>query len=442
MPIVTHLLHIGSMKEQRAKADDLRRNGRFEEAAHEYAALWPDGDRWTGWGYAHCLRKLGRTSEALGVAREVQALAPDFRFGRSVYAWALYDQTRGTDILEPQHFAAAKTIVDLMTSDEHAYTSTTPYVVTVLRVAEAWSDRRRDVRALEWLDKLDPTRLSTEPRSQSDETGRTRELASARERYYSVRTRALERLDRWKDCLDVANRGLVECHPLHHDNDIWFRRRIALAKLHMGHPQDALADLEQLAARKPVSFIQTDIAEAAWAAGDIERTYKHALQALQAPGEIHFKLGAVQLLARVLWHRREPDLARLHLALCLAVRGTMGWKPSDDLTTLGAQWSVDQAHRDPTTILKELRSLWQRWNEELTPRRVGTVVRMFPHGRAGFIRSDDRQEFFFDARDCKSPRFQPAEGTRVTFITRPGFDRKRQRSTIVACDVRTVLSAS
>src|SRR5207244_5406340 len=62
----------------RAKADELRKGGLFDEAAPEYAAIWPDGDKWTGWGYAFCLRKLGRSQDALRVAREVHMLDPAF----------------------------------------------------------------------------------------------------------------------------------------------------------------------------------------------------------------------------------------------------------------------------------------------------------------------------------------------------------------------------
>ena len=440
--MLTSALRTGPMKQQRprAKADELRRSGRFDEAAKEYAALWPDGDPWTGWGYAYCLRKLGRSSEAVEVAREVHTLAPAFRFGRSMYAWALYDGIRGIDVPESELLTAAETIVRLAGSDEQAYSPTSPFVATVLRVAKAWAMRGRDVRVLEWLNKLDPTQLPTEPHSWSDETGRKRELASARERYYAIRTHALERLRRWQECLEVTNRALTDCGPLHHDNDVWFARRVALAKLNLGRPHEALAELEGLAARKSTPFMQTDIAKAAWTAGDVERTFKHALQALQAAGDIRFKLEAVRLLAEVLWRRGEVDYARTHLALCVALRNSKGWKPNEELTKLATSWEVSRILGDPNPILSELRLLWKRWNDDLAPRRTGTIVRMFPHGHAGFIRSDDSGQFYFDIRDWEDRRSKPSEGARVTFNTRPGFDRKRQRSTTVACEVRTASS--
>ncbi len=420
---------------QRTRADELRKSGHFDEAAAEYAAIWPDSDPLIGWGYAHCLRKLGRTQDAIKVARDVHTMAPDFRLGRDVYAWALYDSIRSTDVPGPEMLAVAETITSLRGLDEQAYARTSPFVATVLRVARGWAKLGRNARALEWLDKLNPTQLSTEPRIWSDEAGRKRELASARERYYSIRTRALERLGRWQECLETTSHALADCGPLHHDNDVWFARRIALAKLRLGQPQEALAELEQTAARKPTPFLQADIAKAAWAAGDTVRTFKHALQSLQAPRDIRFNLEAVRLLAEVLWRRGEVDLAKRHLSLCIAERRSQGWKPSGELSMLATSWGVVGIPDDPNSILNELRPLWKRWNNDLVPRRSGVIVKLFPHGRAGFIRSDDNGQFYFDARDWKDYKSKPAEGSHVTFATRPGFDRRRQRSTTVACEV-------
>src|SRR5712664_4432791 len=113
----------------RAKADELRRGGQFEEAAQEYAAIWPDGDKWTGWGYAFCLRKLRRSQDALPVAREVHTLEPAFAMGRSILAWTLHDvHVRGVDPSEERMRRAAHEIVVLTRSDEQRYEKTSPFV--------------------------------------------------------------------------------------------------------------------------------------------------------------------------------------------------------------------------------------------------------------------------------------------------------------------------
>jgi tetratricopeptide (TPR) repeat protein len=352
----------GSVTQQtsRAKADELRKSGRFEEASAEYALLWPDDDIWTGWGYAHCLRKAGRCKEALEIAKAVHSLDPDFRFGRSIYAWTLYDvYIRGSTSPEPEVLKAGQTVVQL-TNDDQAYAATSALAITVLHVAKLWARKGRDLRVLEWLEKLDANRLPLDPGKGADQRGRPRELASRKEQYYSLRTHSLERLGRWRECLDTATGALSECGRLHHDNDIWFARRIALAKQKLGKPQEALTELQHLLERKAVAFLHTDIAGAAWDAGNYDCAFKHALHALLAPQDIGFKLEAAQLMAQVLWNRGEEDHARSHLQLCLAVREARGWKLTEDLIKLKSTWNLNGPRGDPGTLLQELRPLWEQ----------------------------------------------------------------------------------
>lgn len=429
----------GSVTQQtsRAKADELRKSGRFEEASAEYALLWPDGDIWTGWGYAHCLRKAGRCKEALEIAKAVHSLDADFRLGRSIYAWTLYDvYIRGSTSPEPEVLKAGQTVVQLK-NDNQAYAATSALAITVLHVAKLWARKGRDLRVLEWLEKLDANRLPLDPGKGADERGRPRELASRKEQYYSLRTHSLERLGRWQECLDTATRALSECGRLHHDNDIWFARRIALAKQRLGKPQEAATELQHLLERKPVAFLHTDIASAAWDAGDYSCAFKHALQALLAPQDVGFKLEAARLMAECLWKRGDEDHARKHLRLCLAVREARGWKLTEDLTKLQSTWELSGPLGGPESLLEELRPLWERWREELSPRIAGVITRILPSGHAGFIRGEGKRDFYFDARDWKEPKARLSEGIRVTFATKPSFDRKHQRPTVVACEVRT-----
>jgi hypothetical protein len=355
-----------------------------------------------------------------------------------MYAWCLYDvHIRGADAPEPDVLNAAQTIVRLVAFDEQAYDpAKIPFVATVLRVANACDVRQRDREALKWLDKLDPMRLPTNAFRGHDSKGREQEMASPREKYYSIRTRALERLGLWQECLNTAGHALGNCGPFHHDNDIWFARRIAISKVRLGQAAEALPELEQLAARKPTGFIHTDIATAAWQIGDTERTFKHALLAALAPQKIGFKLHPVQLLAEILWRRGDVELARTHLQLCIAGRVSNGWKVQEDLKILSNTWDVKEPIGDVQGLLKQLEPLWRTWSGELNPRQTGMIQKILPHGRAGFIRSEGNQQFYFNTRDWQDRRSKPTEGIRVTFLTRTGFDPKRQLPSTVACDVR------
>jgi tetratricopeptide (TPR) repeat protein/cold shock CspA family protein len=427
-----------SNRTARTRAEGLRKAGDFEQAAAAYAALWSGADLWTGYWYAHCLRKAGLAKDAYAVAKEVYARNPQFKPGRSICAWTLYDvYIRPAASPDPQVLKAAEGIVRL-TAGDNAYAPTSPLTMSVLRVAKLWAAKPRDLSALQWLDKLDPARLPTEPRKGGiDEKGQPRELASFREDYYSIRSRSLARLGRWEECLQAATKGLSDCGQLHYGNDVWFARRIALAKQKLGQAPEALAELQRLLPRKPAGFMHTNVAAAAWECGDAALTFKHCLLALLAPDDIGFKLDAALLLAHVLWQRGETAPARTHLSLCLAVRESREWKTSNDVMKLASDWDVSGPRRDPEDLLRELRPLWKRWSEELNPRQTGVIQQVFSHGGAGFIRpTNGGEDLYFNTRDWREHRSKPAAGTHVSFVTKPSFNHKQNRQTIVACEIR------
>lgn len=421
----------------RATADSLRKAGQFAEAAEAYAAVWPDGDKWTGWAYALCLRKLKRSQDAANVAKVVVELAPDFDLGRSVYAWALSDTIRAAEELTPDLLHRAETIVELTAKSDTVYDAVSPFVPTVLRTARLLVRKGKNKQVLEWLQHLDPNRLRSDEFPTVDAEGKLRKLASQRERYHSLKTLALEKLERWEECLAAAEVALTACSPLHHDNDIWFSRRAARAKINIGDCDEGIEELTKLAARKPTSFIYCDIAEAAWKLDDPERALTNCLLALQSPGEIGYKLAALLLLARVLWRGDKKDEARRHLALYMSYRKERGWHIPGEVNAMAAEWNPLPEVHDANSLLRELKTTWREWSRSTETRRSGIVQTLLPHGRAGFIIAGDHERFFFDTRDWKDKRSKPTQGSRVSFTTKPSFDRKRQKPSVVACDIRS-----
>lgn len=365
-------------------------------------------------------------------------LAPNFDLGRSVYAWALFDTIRIATEVTPDLLQRATKIVELTTNSATAYEGVSPFVPTVLAVARLLTRKARHHRVLEWLGRLDPCRLRGEEFAIVDPRGRPRKLASHRERYYGLKTHALERLERWHECLVAAQEAIEVCKPLHYDNDIWFARRIARSKVNLGSGTEGIAELEKLGLRKPKSFLYIDIAEAAWRIEDYDRALRNSLLALRADGDIGFKLAAVLLLARLLWRAGKEGDARLHLTFYIACRREKGWQVPPDVRALAEEWGGLPQGSDATLLLKQLQPAWLDADSSTQVRRVGVIEKVFHHGRAGFIRATGQERFFFDVRDWKSSgQGKLRQGVRITFVTKPSFDRKRGIPTVVACDIRS-----
>jgi tetratricopeptide (TPR) repeat protein len=355
--------------------------------------------------------------------------------GRSVLAWAAFDVIRSAEELTHTELALARRVVRLLERETTNHEKTSPYVPTVLRVARHLAERRRHSQALAWLAKLDAARLGNDEFQIQDQRGKHRRLASHRERYFSLKTVCFEKLERWEECLGAAESAIRACGELHHDNDIWFARRIARSKVNLGRPEEGLKELELLAKRKPASFIFADIAAAADKLGQSDRVFSACLDALSAPGDMEFKLEPLLRLARGLWAKGQHDQARKHLALYMAVRKANAWSVNKEAQTLAEQWTID-GDVDVAATISELRPTWRPSGSSDGARKNGVVDSILPHGKAGFIVTAEKERYYFETRDWRNRKTKPSRGSRVSFATRPSFDRKRNRESVVAFDIR------
>lgn len=430
------------MQNRRAKADELRKAGEYVAAAEAYAAVWPDGDPWTGWGLAFCLRKLKRSREALAVANDLLQLSPDFEYGRSVYGWAVYDLIRECDELTVEIAHHAQAVIDQALGSASKYQPVNPFVPIVLRAAKLYANKGKYAQVLQLLQHLQPDLLGTEEFAVTDAKGRERKLASQWERYQGLRTGALEKLGRWEECLIAAELAMSSCVPLHHDNDVWFARRAARSKIHLGRENEGMTELSALAARKPTAFIYHDIADAEWTRGNLDKAFSACVLALRAKGEIAYKLPALLLMTRILWAQGRHDEARRHLSLYMSYRKSREWRVPGVIMGLASEWGVGDAAEPVGALMRELEATWRNWESSQEERSCGVVDGLLPHGRAGFIRSIDHQRYYFDTRDWADRHTTPRKGARVSFAKKPSYDRKRNRSTVVACNIRAELGVS
>ena len=51
-----------------------------------------------------------------------------------------------------------------------------------------------------------------------------------KENWFAYKTKALLKLGEWQECFDTSKNALEVLDNFHYSNDIWFARRIALAK--------------------------------------------------------------------------------------------------------------------------------------------------------------------------------------------------------------------
>ncbi len=417
----------------RKEANGHRKARRYAEAVRTYAALWrieDARDAWDGWGYAFCLDKVGETRQALDVCREAYRLDPEHRPTRQLYARCIYLlELKGAEGDPTRMQRAADGVCKLVSQDDEY----APYVVpAVLAVANELKRRGRYADVLAWLDRLDASRLSVEPFEFARE-GRTSKGPSDAQRYWGLRCKALFETGAHAACREaVAEAMLAVPHPVN-DGDVWLHRLAALSSAAEGEAAAAYEELSKLLGKKPVWFLEYDLAGLARDLGREDDAWRHLLRVLLDRAPFGLRVGAFERASEWLEADGDAAAAAEHLSVALAIRTSEGWPVRGALQqraqALGA--SPSPSLRD---AIRALVPVWKERLDALEPRLRGTILQVIADGRAGFIQADDGESYYFRASDLHGASVEA--GLAVTFRTAPGFDRKKNRATVNAVDIR------
>ena len=167
-----------------------------------------------------------------------------------------------------------------------------PYVKTIFRVIDYIIKSRASYPAndiINWVDKLDMNGLSQEPFTFIGDDQKHREIQSDQEKWFAIKTKALEKNGVYEECIELCEKALLNISKFHYSNDIWFKRRIALSKAHLGDKRKAADELEVLLQNKKEWFIQHELARIHYDLGNIEKALKFAIEAALNFGKNEYK---------------------------------------------------------------------------------------------------------------------------------------------------------
>lgn len=421
---------MATVDELKQQADQLRKEKRFAEALPLYRELWEKHreacNEWDGWKYAQCLAKEKKYTQALDVNREVYRMSPDFQVNNNAYGWAIYHTEISVDKVrdENRYLRAAEAILKLCKQDDPY----SPYVRTVLAVAKYFQNPFNAHAMVQWLTKVDGKKLRDEVFSFTDPNGNLREQASDKERYYAGLSKALLELEDYQACIDVSEEALTEIGKMHYDNDIWFQWRIALSKYHLGDTSEAISMMKALLQKRREWFIQHKLAEMLADTGDLQQALAYAADAALNFGDLDKKIKLFQFMVDLLTQMERIDEAKDHLSLVYRIRKERGWQISNELYRQMQAFSIAEAEI-PTSkkLAHRLRTFWNAIKFEGKKRYNGKIKKLLPHGKAGFVVTDDGTSYYFQVGSFIGPRRLLQTGASVTFYLEDGFDAKKNR---------------
>lgn len=233
------------------------------------------------------------------------------------------------------------------------------------------------------------------------------ELASDKENWYAFKTKALFETGMYQECFEVSKQALEAFEEFHYSNEIWFARRIALSKKHLGNSDEALNELLKILRRKKEWFIQNEVAEIYKENGDFDKAFKYAIEAINNFGDLEYKVGLLVLIGDILAKKQENELSFKHYMLSKLLRQQEEWKVPQTLDYAlqnldFAQISMEQL----PSLRKELKNYWNSFKSKQTIKstannnqkligKIDKILHNDEKGVDGFIKYDNNRSIYF-----------------------------------------------
>ncbi|MCO5236642.1 MAG: tetratricopeptide repeat protein [Chitinophagaceae bacterium] len=417
------------------QAMGLRKSQNYQQAVDIYAPLWQESpaqfDDWAGWSYAFCLAKLNRHKEALEVCRKLYPRYPHSEILNSLYGQCIYHtEFARKDPPSVATLRKALTAMFQLSPPYHPYSftpkATFKLVKTLLNQQPIhWQEIES------WLLKLDPDLLDDRTFKWTDQKGRTMELASPKEEWYSHMIKVKGGLNQPQELLDILDTARKQNLRWHYNNDLWFARKEAFALHALGQKEKAENILRKIITRKPDWFLLYDLSQMIHSKEEIQQLlYRAAL----APGKNEMKLKVFQSLYQEL-KLSDPRVAGLHLCLIVAIRKENEWAIEQAMTEKILALGINPQNESSSLVItRKLISFWKQQLEKHAERLSGIVEMIFPHQKSGFIRSGEDQYYFISGK--LEGRLH--KGTKVSFEIKDRFDKKKNKPGKMAVHIQLI----
>jgi len=265
------------------------------------------------------------------------------------------------------------------------------------------------------------------------------ELASSKEDWYAVKTKALFETQHYQECFELSKKALESFEKYHYSNEVWFARRIALSKKHLGNSADALNELILILRRKKEWFIQNEVAQIYKENGDNEKAFKFAISAINNFGDLEYKVGLLVLIAELLALKDEKVLSFKHYSLSKLLRQQEEWNIPNSVSSALAQFSFEPITIDKLPDLKrELKKYWSSFNpqqnrprQNTTQRQTGKIDKILHNdekGADGFIKFDGNKSIYFRVNATEEIIKKIAVGLEVEFKVLPATEDKKEKA--------------
>lgn len=351
------------------------------------------------------------------------------------YSWALYQcyvknpQSRDDLVDAGEKITTISNQTDLSKKDGPC-----AYTFTVLKIMDFLDDDGDSV--VYWSEKLNPDLLSQDRFEFTDSMGKQRFSPSKKEKWYTLTSKALLKIDECDDAIEISEEALDNLNEFTNDSDVWFKWKIAKALKELCEYDEALEYLKEVKQLKTDWFVDGEIAENYFFKNDLENALKYSVTGALNRGDIDKKINLYSLIDDILQMGGKTKQADKHAYLVYAIRHKNDWTIEDDFEEriVDAGFNIDDD--DYFAIEKELHKFWEECKYQNQELKTGTIVSILPNGKAGFIDDGSYSDnIYFSMYEFKGDKKLANKGQFVSFYEVDAFDKKKNKEVKNAVNV-------
>ena len=399
------------------KAKEFRKKEENHKAELIIERLWNDSNKdvYVLQEYGTILRKNNNSNKFIEICRENirNKNIIKNKYIISILCWCIYDvyikdyeKQEETDFQE--FLKEAKFIRDNCKQLEKKREHHNPYVLTIFKVIRVYlkcaSVNYKEI--LKWLEALNPNELSEEEYNFQDSDGKDREMASKKEFYYQYKTKALEKLQKYEECIEVCEEAFQNIENFHYRNDIWIKARLYFSKCmeaDSNSVEDEIKKYKELAYKENHWFMYHKLSLICWRYGKTDEAILYVNKALSCRFEFEKMIKLLQDAALLYENRGDTINAKRYYEASAYYRNRNGWKITEELEFAISKYNLDINNKPNVSKLQEIASEYVKQVEGEDEQLVGKIIKI--NGEYGFIGVRGKKEnIYFKRKDIINPK--------------------------------------
>ena len=281
-----------------------------------------------------------------------------------------------------------------------------PFTIAVFKLIDAHADNQFNAKKInELLRYLNPELLSPISKTIKNEKKEDVELSSDKEKYYALNSKALCKLAKYKECIEISDLALSLFKKFHYNNDVWFLMRKAISYEKTGNAEMGEQLFQEILTTRAGSdkwFLYFDIAELYFELKSYEKAWKYSIDSAYYGNEPEFMVNLYLLQARILFKLNRQNESTILANLLASIFKELNRQPKPDFQQLFQYYKIQF---DKVSSIKDnlsiARNFWNKERYKNKERNIGVIINIIPNGKKGKIKSGNNTKISFSKKDFR-----------------------------------------